>query len=67
MLPSKKLEEQNKSKASKIIEVVEIRAEIKTEKIMKPNSKFRFTFYNLSCQGSAIIPGCSEVLTTGLL
>lgn len=28
MLPSKKLEEQNKSKASKIIEVVEIRAEI---------------------------------------
>ena len=34
---------------------------------MKPNSKFRFTSYNLSRQGSAIIPGCSEAFTTGLL
>lgn len=34
---------------------------------MKPNSKFRFTSYNLSCQGSAVTPDCSEAFTTGLL
>ena len=28
-------------------------------------SKSRFTSYNLSCQGSAAISGCSEAFTTG--